>query len=56
MNNSSGVNTILLVIVIILLVAGGVWWYTTYGPGMPQTEENSTNGLQINVGQTNETP
>ncbi len=50
MNNSSGVNTILLVIVIILLVAGGVWWYTNLRMGAQ--DEQNTQGLQINVGQT----
>lgn len=52
MNNTSGINTILLVVVLIVLVAGGVWAYMTYGPGAQQPTQQ-TNGLQVNLGQTN---
>ena len=53
MNNGSGVNTILLVVVIIILIGGGVWWYAKYGPGAKQQTDN---GLQLNLGQTNNQP
>ncbi len=54
MNNGGNVNTILLVVVIIILVGGVVFWYNAYGPGAPKQQD--TNGLQINLGQTNNAP
>ena len=50
-NNGSSMNTILLIVVLIILVGGAIWWYTNYG-ATPQPEQQ--NGLQINVGQTQE--
>ena len=55
MNNNSGVNTILLVVILVVIVGGGIWWYTAYGPGAKQPAQQ-TNGLQINVGDTNSQP
>lgn len=48
--NNSGMNTVLIIIVLILIVGGGFWWYTNYGPNAKPAQ--TTNGLQINLGQT----